>query len=74
MEECSITTNASDYMEKLNPPTTKWYKEKLKVIGSVDPYYIEGDDANSTEATLPDITYPVVNYICSLPVHTQQRT
>ena len=72
MDECSITTNASDCMEKLNPTTTKWYKEK--VIGSVDPYCIEGDDANSTEATLPDITYPVLNYICSLPVHTQQRT
>ena len=75
MDECSITTNASDCMEKLNPTITKWYKEKLKVIGSVDPYCIEGDDSNSTEATLPDITYPdVVNYICSLPVHTQQRT
>ena len=66
MDECSITTNASDCMEKLNPTTTKWYKEK--VIGSVDPYCIEGDDANSTEATLPDITYAdVVNYLVFCP-------
>ena len=54
MDECSTSTNASDYMEKLDPPTRKRYKEKLKVIGGVDPYCIEGDDANSTEATFPN--------------------
>ena len=62
MDECSTSTNASECMEKLDPPTRKRYKEKLKVIGGVDPYCIEGDDANFTEATFPDITYPdVVN-------------
>ena len=49
MDECSTSTNASDYMEKLDPPTRKRYKEKLKVIGGVDPYCIEADDANSTK-------------------------
>ena len=75
MDECSSSTNASDYTEKLDPPTRKRYKEKLKVIGGVDPYCIEGDDANSTEATFPNIIYPdVVNYLVFSPVHTQQRT
>ena len=75
MDECSSSTNVSDYTEKLDPPTRKQYKEKLKVIGGVDPYCIEGDDANSTEATFPNITYPdVVNYLVFSPVHTQQRT
>ena len=68
MDECSTSTNASDYMGKLDPPTRKRYKEKLKVIGGVDPYCIEGDDANSTEATIPDITYfDVVNYLVFSP-------
>ena len=64
MDECSTRTNVSDYMEKLDPPTRKRYKEKSKVIGGIDPYCIEGDDANSTEGTHPDITYPdMVNYL-----------
>ena len=68
MDECSTSTNASDYMGKLDPPTRKRYKEKLKVIGGVDPYCIEGDDANSTEATIPDIIYfDVVNYLVFSP-------
>ena len=56
MDECSTRTNASDYTEKLDPPTRKRCKEKLKVIGGVDSYCLEGDRASSTEATLPDIT------------------
>ena len=68
MDECSTRTNAPDYMEKLDPPTRKRYKEKLKAIGDVDPCCIEGDDANYTEATLPDITSPdVVNYLAFSP-------
>ena len=68
MDECSTSTNASDYMQKLDLPTRKRYKENLKVIHGVDPYCIEGDDANSTEATLPDITYAdVVNYLVFCP-------
>ena len=68
MDECSTSTNASDYMGKLDPPTRKRYKEKLKVIGGVDPCCIEGDDRISREATLPDITYPdVVNYLVFSP-------
>ena len=68
MDGCSARANVSDYMEKLDPPTRKRYKEKLKVIGGVDPYCIEGDDANSTEATIPDITYfDVVNYLVFSP-------
>ena len=68
MDECSTSTNASDYMGKLDPPTRKRYKEKLKVIGGVDPYCIEGDDRISREATLPDITYlDVVNYLVFSP-------
>ena len=43
MDECSTRTNVSDYVEKLDPPTRKQYKEKSKVIGGVDPYCIEGD-------------------------------
>ena len=62
MNECSTSTNASDYMEKLDPPTRKRYKENFKVIGGVDQNCIDGDDANSTEASFPGITYPdVVN-------------
>ena len=56
MHECSTRTNASDYTEKLDPPTRKRHKEKLKVIGGVDSYCIEGDGTSSTEATNPDIT------------------
>ena len=68
MDGCSARANASDYMEKLDPPTRKRYKEKLKVIGGVDPCCIEGDDRISREATLPDITYPdVVNYLVFSP-------
>ena len=68
MDECSTTANESDYMEKLDPPTRKRYTEKIKVTGGVDPYCIEGDDATSTEATLPDIFYPdVVNYLVFSP-------
>ena len=47
MDGCSARANASDYMEKLDPPTRKRYKEKLKVIGGVDPCCIERDDRNS---------------------------
>ena len=55
-------------MEKLDPPTRKRHKGKLKVIGCVDPYCIEEDGANSTEATLPDIIYAdVVDYLVFSP-------
>ena len=68
MDGCSARANVSDYMEELDPPTRKRYKEKLKVIGGVDPCCIEGDDRISREATLPDITYPdVVNYLVFSP-------
>ena len=68
MDECSTSTNASGYMGKFNPPTRKRYKEKLKAIGGVDPYCIEVDDTNSTEATNPDIIYfDVVNYLVFSP-------
>ena len=68
MDECSTTANESDYMEKLDPPTRKRYTEKIKVTGGIDPHCIEGNDANSTEATLPDIFYPdVVNYLVFSP-------
>lgn len=51
-------------MEKLVPLTRTWYNEKLTVIGGIDPYCIEGDDANCTKATFPGITYPdEVNYL-----------
>ena len=33
MGECFTSTkNESGYMEKLDPPTRKWYKEKLLVV------------------------------------------
>ena len=68
MVGCSARANASDYMEKLDPPTRKRYKENLKVIGGVEPCCIERDDRNSREVTLPDITYrDVVNYLVFFP-------
>ena len=68
MDECPNSTNVSDYVEKLDPPTRKCYQEKIKVVGGVDPYCIERDAANSTEVTLPDITYhDVVNYLVLAP-------
>ena len=68
MDKCPTNINASDYMEKLDPLIRKRYKEKLKVIGSSDPYCIKGNDANSTEATFLDITYPdVKNSLCPSP-------
>ena len=69
MDECSTNTNASDYMQKLDLPSRKRYKENLKVIHGVDPYCIEGDDANSTEATLLLLFYyaDVMNYLVFCP-------
>ena len=29
---------STDYFNKLDPPTQKPHKEKLKVIGNIDPY------------------------------------
>ena len=54
----------SDNIVKLDSLTRKRYNEKWTVIGGVDPYSIERDDANCTEVTFAGITYPdEVNYL-----------
>ena len=60
----STSINVSDNIVKLDPLTRKRYNEKLTVIGGVDPYSIERDDASCTKATFLGITYPdEVNYL-----------
>ena len=53
MGECFTSTkNESGYMEKLDPPTRKWYKEKLLVV-SIHKW----DDANFRKTIFLEIMY-----------------
>ena len=58
----------SSYFQSLDPPTQKRYREKIELLGQVDPYDIqEGDLAEDVES-LPDVTYPdIVNYFIFTP-------
>ena len=46
----------------MDPPTQKRYREKIELLGQVDPYDIQECDC------LPEVTYPdIVNYFKFTP-------
>ena len=59
---------ASNYLQKLDPPSKKRYLEKITVMGNVDPYFLLSSNSFSTELNLPAVTYPdIVNYLVFSP-------
>ena len=55
---------STDYFNKLDPPTQKRYKEKLEIIGNIDPYSAADSHFSVKVGDLPSIRYPdIVNYL-----------
>ena len=55
---------STDYFNKLDPPTQKPYKEKLEVIGNIDPYSAPDSYFSVKIGDFPWIYYPdLVNYL-----------
>ena len=58
---------STDYFNKLDPPTQKRYKEKLEIIGNIDPYSVPDSHFSVKICDFPSICYPnIVNYRCPI--------
>ena len=49
---------STDYFNKLDPPTQKRYKEKLEIIGNIDPYSVPDSHFSVKICDFPSICYP----------------
>ena len=59
---------STDYFNKLDPPTQKRYKEKLEIIGNIDPYSAPDSHFSVKIGNFPSISYPdIVNYLVFSP-------
>ena len=55
---------SSAYLENLDPPSKKRYKDKISLIDNVDPYAVNDEEFSTDIDNLPHITYPdIVNYL-----------
>ena len=55
---------ATDYFIKLDPPTQKRYKEKLEIIGNIDPYSAPDSHFSVKIGDFPSMCYPdIVNHL-----------
>ena len=55
---------STDYFNKLDPPTQKRYKEKLEIIGNIDPYSAPDSHFSVKIGDFPSMCYPdIVNYL-----------
>ena len=58
----------SSYFQSLDPPTQKQYREKIELLGQVDPYDIQECDLAEDVESLPEVTYSdIVNYFIFTP-------
>jgi len=52
----------------LENESRKWYLEKIKSVGDIDPYTLKKDELSSDFETFPSICYPdIVNYLLFAP-------
>ena len=59
---------STDCFNKLDPPTQKRYKEKLEIIGNIDPYSVPDSHFSVKICDFPSICYPdIVNYLAFSP-------
>ena len=59
---------STDYFNKLDLPTLKRYKEKLEIIGNIDPYSAPDSHFPVKIVDFPSICYPdIVNYLVFNP-------
>ena len=59
---------STDYFNKLDPPTKKRYKEKLLIIGNIDPYSAPDSHFSVKIGDFPSICYPdIVIYLVFSP-------
>ena len=59
---------STDCFNKLDPPTQKRYKEKLEIIGNIDPYSAPDSHFSVKIGNFPSICYPdIVNYLVFSP-------
>ena len=59
---------STDYFNKLDPPTLKRYKEKLEIIGNIDPYSAPDSHFSVKIVDFLSICYPdIVNYLVFNP-------
>ena len=59
---------STNYFNKLAPPTQKQYKEKLELIGNIDPYSAPDSHFSVKIVNFPSICYPdIVNYLVFSP-------
>ena len=59
---------STDYFNKLDPPTQKRYKEKLEIIGNIDPYSASDSHFSVKIGNFPSICYPdIANYLVFSP-------
>ena len=59
---------STDYFNKLDLPTQKLYKEKVEVIGNIDPYSAPDFHFSVKIGNFPSICYPdIVNYFVFSP-------
>ena len=56
----------SSYFQSLDPPTHKRYREKIELLGQVDPYDIQECDLAEDVESLPEVTYPILSIILYL--------
>ena len=58
----------SSYFQSLDPPTQKRYREKIELLGQVDPYDIQECYLAEDVESLPVVTYlDIVNYFIFTP-------
>ena len=54
---------STDCFNKLDPPTQKQYKEKLEIIGNIDPHSVPDSHFSVKICDFPSICYPnIINY------------
>ena len=49
---------STDYFNRLDPSTQKWYKEKLEIIGNIGPYSVPDSHFSVKFGDFPPICYP----------------
>ena len=49
---------STDYFNVLDPPTQKRYKEKLEIIGNIDPYSASDSHFSVKIRDFPSMCYP----------------
>ena len=49
---------STDYFNKLDPPTQKRYKEKLEIVGNIDPYSAPDSHFSVKIGDFPSLCYP----------------